>query len=206
VKYFVCNWRACFAFVLWVALVSGGFRELLIYSNAAGVQKDRGTTWPESSKLVRDSDLATLVVFGHPQCPCSRATVGELERLLIYTNKKIKSHVVFVKPKGQTEDWTKQSLWERASTLHGVAVAIDEEGVEAERFGATTSGQVYLYDKAGMLVFRGGITPARGHMGDSRGRGSILTFVETGKTDVSTADVFGCSLAKPERAIAMEDL
>ena len=49
----------------------------------------------------------------------------------------------------------------------------DDDGAEARRFGAETSGQTLLYDARGALAFSGGITGARGHAGDNAGRASL---------------------------------
>jgi hypothetical protein len=83
-----------------------------------------------------------------------------------------------------------------------VDLRIDEGGAEARRFGAATSGQALLYDAAGRLVFSGGITPARGHSGDSAGRDAIIRWVERGTAPQKSAFVFGCSLHDPGLAAA----
>ena len=68
------------------------------------------------------------------------------------------------------------------------------DGVESGRFGAATSGQVLLYDPKGQLMFAGGLTPDRGHLGDSPGRQRILSLVKTGAADAKESLVFGCPL------------
>ena len=40
-----------------------------------------------------------------------------------------------------------------------------------------TSGQVVVYDAKGALLFSGGITAARGHMGDNAGRDRITALL-----------------------------
>lgn len=186
----------------WFVLVGGGFWKLFVYANTPGVQAMAAPMWPSATSLERDPNLATLVIFAHPHCPCSEASLGELERLMPHIRDKVKNLVVFYKPKSRSESWVEEALWKKAQEIPGVQTVLDEGGVEAERFGAQTSGQVFLYDKKGALVFRGGITPARGHMGDSDGRNAILSFVSTGDSKLSSTPVFGCSLKNPERAIA----
>ena len=70
----------------------------------------------------------------------------------------------------------------------------DLDGVEAQRFGAATSGQAFLYNQAGALLFKGGITASRGHSGDNLGRDAVVDLVTSGVASVSAAPVFGCSL------------
>ena len=36
--------------------------------------------WPEASALVRNADGPTLVLFAHPKCPCTDASLAELAR------------------------------------------------------------------------------------------------------------------------------
>ena len=67
-------------------------------------------------------------------------------------------------------------------------------GEESARLGAQTSGQVLLYGPKGDLLFAGGITPDRAHLGDSPGRQRILSLVRTGAADASQSLVFGCAL------------
>jgi hypothetical protein len=70
----------------------------------------------------------------------------------------------------------------------------DEGGREGSRFAVGTSGGVVLYDTRGRLLFRGGITAARGHEGDSFGQERIASLLTTGAADRADAPVFGCAL------------
>jgi hypothetical protein len=76
-----------------------------------------------------------------------------------------------------------------------VTAVRDDDGVEAARFRATTSGTAALYDARGRLLFTGGLTSARGHEGDSAGLQRIASLLRTGQADRSDAPVYGCSLA-----------
>lgn len=191
-----------FATVVWSILLVGSFWRLFVYANTPGAPGESIATWPLETKIKRHDGKATLVLFAHPRCPCSKASVAELSRLIPFSKDKIENFVVFVKPKGLTDDWAKEDLWREAVSMPEVSTILDEGGIEADRFGAKTSGQVMLYDRSGNLVFHGGITPARGHMGDSIGRDAVLAVVEKGQTSLKRSSAFGCSLKNPERAIA----
>jgi hypothetical protein len=115
---------------------------------------------------------------------------------------QVKVSIFFFKPESKTEEWVKSDLWKKAEAIPGAQVRIDNVGMEATLFGARTSGQTFLFDKGGDLIFSGGITPERGHMGDSRGRDSILAFFRTGTTEIPSTPVYGCSIRNPERAPA----
>jgi hypothetical protein len=57
-----------------------------------------------------------------------------------------------------------------------------------------------LFDAGGDLLFRGGITEARGHWGDSEGRSAILSLLAlehrpaAGRAGRLDSPVFGCPL------------
>ena len=188
----------------WVLLVCAGYWTLFLYANTPGLPAEAKMNWPRDTPLETQPGLSTLIVFAHPHCPCSQATIGELARLMPALRGKMKSFVTIFSPKSRPLEWAKGQLWQSAAAIPGVQLVLDGDGIEAERFGARTSGQVFLYDPAGKLVFHGGITPERGHMGDSDGRSSILAFFETGTVAVSSTAVFGCSIRNPERAPAGE--
>lgn len=75
---------------------------------------------------------------------------------------------------------------------------IDDNGAEANRFHAATSGQTLLYDAAGRLLFSGGITGSRGHSGDNAGQTAIVSLVNSGAAELTETSVFGCPLFEPK--------
>ena len=75
-----------------------------------------------------------------------------------------------------------------------VARKIDNDGIEARRFGSSTSGQVMLYNTQGKLLFSGGITASRGHSGDNDGRTAIVALLTQGQALTDETPVFGCQL------------
>jgi hypothetical protein len=135
-----------------------------------------------------------LLMFVHPQCPCSQASLSELELLMRHCAASLDAKVFFVQPQGLDEAWLKGALWKRASAIPGVEVAVDKQGKEAALFGAETSGSVCLYAPDGTLRFQGGITGARGHEGDNVGLSFIEQSVLEGRPGLSRTAVFGCSL------------
>lgn len=188
--------------LLWLFGLGVGFQKIFQYSMTPGGSASAPNRWPLSSQIARTPGRATLLLFAHPRCPCSQASVGELERLMTRFRDKATVHVLFYLPEKQETNWAHESLWRKAEAIPGVQAVLDPQGTEAAKFGALTSGQVMLYDPAGHLVFSGGITPQRGHMGDSAGRAAILGFFESGRVEVATAPVFGCALKRPERGMS----
>lgn len=179
----------------WAALIALGFVVLMDYQNAPGQPAEPPPRWPSSTAL--DPGAApqgTIVLFAHPRCPCTRATLGELERLLRHVHDKVVVHAVFVRPKGYGRAWARDYLWQRAAAMPRVHVRQDVEGKEAQRFGAFTSGQVLYYDANQQLRFAGGITGSRGHEGNNKGRQALTQWIQTGQADRASAFVFGCAL------------
>ena len=141
----------------------------------------------------------------HPHCPCSRASVGELALLLAKAQGLSTTHVLFHQPAGVPADWHRTDLWSTASTIPGVTVSVDHDGIEARRFGIATSGHTLLYDGDGRLRFTGGITASRGHSGDNAGRTSVVALLLRQPAQRRSTSVFGCSLLnRPTGAGATE--
>jgi hypothetical protein len=183
-----------FAVSFWLLLVAGAMTFLAGYSNTPGAAGVAPQRWPSESKIPRDPRRPTLLVLAHPQCPCTNATLGELELLMAQTQGKVNVHVVFVRPPGLPEDLVKGDLWRKASAIPGVTVEIDDGNIEAGLFHVETSGEALLYGSDGGLLFAGGITLSRGHSGDNPGRTAISALINRGSTDQSTTPVFGCAL------------
>lgn len=180
------------ALAAWVLAVGAGLATLWSYQNAPGPVAEAPGVWPESSRIPRPVDRPVLMVALHPQCPCSRATVSELARLLAHTSARPEVHLLFVAPPDIADAWVRSSLWSAASALPGAHVARDD-GTEARRFGARVSGQVLVYDREGRLRFSGGMTASRGHEGDNAGRSAIDALL-AGRPHPASTFVFGCLL------------
>jgi hypothetical protein len=185
------------AFASWIGLIVLALAGLASYSGRAGAASEATPPgWPAESKLPRGRDRAALVVVAHSECPCTRATLHELERLMARSGGRVDAFVLFVGPPEREGGLAALDLRSTARAIPGVQVV--ESADEARRFGARTSGQTYLYDATGTLVFRGGLTPSRGHEGESVGgdavRGFLVGAVGAAEASASSSDVFGCAL------------
>jgi hypothetical protein len=160
----------------------------------AGAAPDQ---WPHASALPRRPGRPLLVMLAHPRCSCTRASLAELGALLGEVGDSADADVVFVRPDGIADDWIESDLWHTALRMPGVTVVADRGGRETERFGALTSGTLLLYDGSGRLRFSGGVTSARGHVGDNPGRRRVVALIKQGKADKPTSPVFGCDLLGP---------
>src|SRR5688572_28570682 len=88
------------AVVAWVAATGMGFARLWRYEGASAPVSATPQTWPSESSLQRDARIATLVMLLHPKCPCSRATIDELSRLMAHCQGTLVAKVLIVKPDG----------------------------------------------------------------------------------------------------------
>jgi hypothetical protein len=184
--------------LIWLAVTAGGMFFVWSYSHKPGVAAASPVRWPIDTTVPRAAGHYTMVMLAHPKCPCTRASVEELSRLMTHSQGRIDAYVLFAKPERSSESWSSTDLWNSAAVIPGVTVVVDRDGREARRFGAVTSGQVLLYDEAGALVFHGGITESRDHAGDNAGRSAIETLVNRGVSDRDWTPVFGCPLFDPD--------
>ena len=180
--------------VVWLWVVITGSLLMAQYSQTAGTTGIPPAHWPETSRAHRHSGQSQLVMFLHPRCPCSRATLGELEQLVAHCQGKFSAQVWFIQPQGMEDEWVKTDLWHAAASIPGVQVNVDHAGEEARLFQAVTSGQTLLYDSEGGLVFQGGITLGRGHAGDNPGRDAIESLLKQKIPSATSPPVFGCAL------------
>jgi hypothetical protein len=183
---------------IWALALSLGMARLWKYEGAAGAPASPPLQWPQASHATRSPDMDSLVVLMHPRCPCSRATVEELSKLMTHCQGKLTATVLLIQPQGTPDGWEHTDLWTSAAAIPGVIVKSDPRGLEAARFGAATSGQVFLYSPTGQLLFSGGITESRGHSGDNQGRSFIealvLHEIEPLQADSAHTPVYGCPL------------
>jgi hypothetical protein len=179
----------------WLVAVGSGFAILWRYKTAPAERIGAAPAqWPAGTAVARSTERATLLLFAHPRCTCTRASVSELARIMARFHDRLEARVLFWLPRGAPAAWSAGELWSSAARIPGVVVVPDEEGREAARFAAGTSGDAILYDRDGRLLFEGGITPARGHEGNSFGQERIASLLTTGAADRADAPVFGCAL------------
>ena len=171
------------------------------YQQTPGAAPPSPSQWPEGSALQLSATLPTLVLFAHPQCACTEATLTELSELLEHARGRVDARVVFSLPEGVDESWRHTSLWRRAEEIPGVSVVADPGQKETQRFATMTSGQLLLYNPEGRLLFAGGITAARGHTGENTGRSAVESIL-AGAASAAGAlpgahPVYGCALKSP---------
>lgn len=182
------------ALVLWIATVLAGFASLTAFAARPAQTAAASKQWPSGTILKRAENKPTLVLFVHPRCGCSRATLSQLEQMLPRIQNKAQIIVDVYYPGNQREEWAHTPFIAAAQGLPGVQFHYDKDGREATLFNARASGETMFFSQDGQRKFQGGLTPLRGHVGDSIGEQAILDLAEGRTPQVDGSKVFGCQL------------
>lgn len=164
------------------------------YQTQAGVAAVSPTQWPSEVGLPFDAQRFNVVVFAHPKCPCTRATLDELEVVLTRRRSEIRATLCIFDPEGVPSDWAETALVRMAKGISGLTVVVDQNGAMAAKFGAVTSGQVLMFDRESRRVFSGGITGSRGQAGENHGRNLLLALAGGEICGSAPTAVYGCAL------------
>lgn len=198
--------------LIWAAAAIGVWVWTTTYefTTYAADTSQSGTHLPVDSGIVLAGDRPTLLFFIHPRCPCTRASVRELERILggarLAESDQPNLIVVASLPHNAASQWRDTDTVRSALALPRANLVCDLGGVEASRCGIVTSGAVRLYDPDGTLLYAGGVTASRGHEGDSAGGDRLLALLrEPSRAPASAFPVFGCRLCVSDPATAVND-
>jgi len=167
---------------------------LTAYRFAPGAQERPPHLATVSFPASFSSDGFRLVLAIHPKCPYSRASVGELARILARFPDERASVVLVYRPLDQNDDWTDTDLARSAREQPRTQVVVDVCGQYARQLGMRTSGAVILYSPRSEAEFWGGITISRGHHGDNIGSDAIPAILSGRPPARPTAPMFGCAI------------
>lgn len=178
----------------WALVVVGGWTVVTRYEVTPTPRAITPPAWPTSATLDAPTERPVLLVFIHPHCPCTRATVTELDLLATRVHTRFDLRAVFVCPPGTDPGWEESAIWRATARIPDLTRVVDRNGRLARAFGAAVSGETLLYDRDGALLFAGGITSSRGHEGMSLGRQTLEAWGRQETPDVASTPVFGCPL------------
>lgn len=200
----------CVLMGAWIGALIVGYHCMLSYPGEIAVQH---STWPENAQFEAKEGHWTVVMFAHPRCPCTRASLVELNKVLKASAVPLDAYVVFYRPENSSPEWAQTDLWKQAAAIPGVCVFDDEAGTLAKRFQAKCSGVVYVYGPLKRLRYFGGVTGSRGHVGENIGQLEVQTLLTPEKNqehliqrNPTTCSVFGCPLFPPASATAPREL
>jgi hypothetical protein len=180
--------------VAWIAAAAVGLNWLDRGSARPGTPAEPPAVWPTDCLLPRATDRPTLVMFVHPRCPCSRASLAELAGIMAGREDVARAVVVVYSPAGAPGEWAQSDRWRQAAAIRGAEVVADAAESERRRFAVFTSGQVLVYDTKGQRMYAGGTTGGRGHGGPNPGRSAIEALLDGRPAPRPDAPVFGCPL------------
>lgn len=188
----------------WLLALGGGLGAMHAYSARPGTGGHVIGSWPEGSAIERERAGPTVVLFVHPRCPCTRATMANLRSVWPGAEDGTRTTLVIVSSgpgaglQGAEQEGSEVEAWvARLGAAVDVRVMVDVAGEEARRFGVTTSGHVIVADADGRVRFSGGVTPGRGHEGacDALGKfESALAGEGAFEGGSERLTVFGCPI------------
>jgi len=176
-----------------LAILFGWF-QLARFSSTPGEQSAAPAILPADGlgpALPIASHLPLLLVFIHPRCSCTAATLQELDRTLATVPRPLEVVLAVydsVPLRGQSSTHPGLQLH------HPFRQVPDANGQLARRFGAATSGEILLYSAKRQLLFQGGITPERAQTGDNAGIQALRTALASGHPAAAPSSVFGCPI------------
>lgn len=181
------------AVLIWLLLALSALGWVEKIDSTAGAAAHPPVRLQTQAGVVLDPKQPTLIMLVHPKCPCSRASLTELSRLVALRPNRAAISVLFLRPAGCPEAFADTDLRRQAEAIPGVSVRTDDNGDAAKRLGAATSGETLLYAPDGRLLFHGGLTGSRGHEGDNPGLGAVLARLR-GEAGPAEAPVYGCPM------------
>jgi hypothetical protein len=193
--------------------IGAGWYQMFRFAATPGAQGAAPERWPRdvpelwaSGDGTREAQALTLLVFIHPRCSCTVATLEQLDQILQQSRVPVRVALVVyhseaidregISSRGLQGSGTLPDLDLAAARLlhRSVKVVPDLNGGLARRFGAATSGETVLYAANGQRLFQGGITAERAHVGQSAGGDALRKALTTGVAEGEPATVFGCPI------------
>jgi len=199
------SFKAMLGILLWLGICLLSTYWMMSYDFIPGRVGFKLNQWPSETHLSLTPGKTTVIAFLHPKCVCTKATVNQLIHTLeAHPDASLIAAVFTPKNLYDKQEW-KENAYVRAirTQVPNARIFYDEEGVEARRFGAFTSGSILVFDAKGKEIFQGGITDRRGGEKNNPGLQQFRSALTDG-TDYSfneSAPVFGCPIIYPDKGL-----
>lgn len=89
----------------WLAVCLSGLVLLLRYEATAGSVGNVPVQWPQQALPTRQDNSLSLLMFAHPRCPCTRASLKELAVVIARCPRFESIRVVFSVPPAASTEW-----------------------------------------------------------------------------------------------------
>ena len=142
-------------------------------------------------------ETACVILFYHPHCPCTRATVNNLDLIQQTIKRSVRLFAFAYHPKSKDSSWINTPVTRQLAKI-GFETTPDPGATVCQRFGVFTSGHVLAYNKSGKLVFNGGVTTSRGHEGTGVPMSELISSINQPTKQTAVWPVFGCPIVKSE--------
>jgi hypothetical protein len=180
--------------IFWIVIVAAGVGTLAVYSQTPGPADAPPVMGGFGQRSASAKSHWSLIIGIHPKCPCTLATISELQRIMRQCAGTLSCSVVAFVPTNAPGNWTDTESVRQAREIPGVEVVNDVGGSKLTHLGIQTSGAAVLYDSTGTPRFHGGITPSRGHEGVNIGSETICALINGQQPFVADTPVFGCRI------------
>src|SRR4051812_23804728 len=128
------KWTWLLACIGWCGLAAFGYAILLRYSFANGNASPAPRIIPSSLAASSPPGRPQLFVALHPRCPCSRATVRELAKILTRTAFTAQTTVLMYRPEKETDSWMEGPLLRECRRMN-CQIRADPKGALAASLG-----------------------------------------------------------------------
>jgi hypothetical protein len=150
----------------------------------------KSRNWPEGAPLTLDPARLTLLLFVHPQCRGTEATLQTLAHVMEHCAGHANVTIMLYEDPALLAHWKGSPIKSEAESIPGATVREDHLGEAASFFDVKTSGSALIFAPDGTLLYRGGITPGLGQVGD----GEVLQRWLLDGQGVRHEPVFGAPL------------
>lgn len=200
---------------VWLLLLSGGFGYLVYYQFKAGetgpgvahvnqgiaqlmaIDVSSQLTSDLSERIGAETGKPIAVVFLHPHCPCSQATVAMIERSLsTLPNEQYEIMFIHYVSMDHDQQWNNSALIRKVHSIPRVTVIPDPHSHIAAAFGARISGEVLAFDSSGTRAYHGGVTNSRGHEGANPGIEAMEAVLRGETPELAELPTYGCVLTE----------
>lgn len=183
--------------VLWLIGTGCGFVWLMDHDFEYGrPSTGKVIDWTALKEATSDpfcTDDTIMVMAIHPRCPCTRASLNELELQL--TRAQVPVRLYFLTYCDSSGEYKHTTITEKANTMPHSLLLSDPEGQMAKSFGLHQSGALLIGNSRGETQFVGGITTSRSCAGDNPGARAVHSILRGRAPESLRSPVFGCLIA-----------
>ncbi len=179
---------------LWIGGICAGTIAMLEHGFDPGKKCDAPLNIPpELTALSRNDKPLTVFIAVHPDCPCTGASLEQLDHLLARNPDSVE--VVGIVRANDPWQSKSSSYWKRLEAIPNAHPVADPEGKFAALLGTYVSGSTVAYGQRGNLLFQGGVTASRGHAGPSQALDDLESIArQLAPLELCSTPIFGCSL------------